>query len=97
MRTLLLGLEQPHVLDRDDGLVGEGGDQFDLLVGEWLNASPPNHDDADDVALPEHGHCEDRPMHLLLVPQIFGPSVLRVRKNIVNVHDAAVQDSPSCG
>ena len=27
-------LEQPHVLDRDHGLVGEGRDQFDLLVGE---------------------------------------------------------------
>ena len=27
----LLGLEQPHVLDRDHRLVGEGFDQFDLL------------------------------------------------------------------
>ena len=27
-------VEQPHVLDRDHGLVGEGGDQLDLLVGE---------------------------------------------------------------
>ena len=33
-RALLLGLEQPHVLQGDDGLVGEGGDQFDLLFGE---------------------------------------------------------------
>ena len=29
-------VEQPHVLDRDHRLVGEGGDQLDLLVGEWL-------------------------------------------------------------
>ena len=28
-------IEQPHVLDRDDRLVGEGGRQLDLLVGEW--------------------------------------------------------------
>jgi hypothetical protein len=96
-RARLLGLEQPHVLDRDHRLVGEGGGQLDLLVGERLNASPPNHDDADDVALPEHRHCEDSPMHLLLAPQIFGPSVPRVREDIVNVHDAAVQDSPSRG
>ena len=27
-------VEQPHVLDRDHRLVGEGGDQLDLLVGE---------------------------------------------------------------
>ena len=29
-------VEQPHVLDRDHRLVGEGGDQLDLLVGERL-------------------------------------------------------------
>ena len=28
-------VEQPHVLDRDHRLVGKGGDQLDLLVGEW--------------------------------------------------------------
>ena len=33
-RALLLRLEQPHVLDGDHRLVGEGGDQLDLLVGE---------------------------------------------------------------
>ena len=27
-------VEQPRVLDRDHRLVGEGGDQLDLLVGE---------------------------------------------------------------
>ena len=30
-------VEQPHVLDRDHRLVGEGGDQLDLLVGERLH------------------------------------------------------------
>ena len=28
-------VEQPHVLDRDHRLVGEGCDQLDLLLGEW--------------------------------------------------------------
>jgi hypothetical protein len=28
-------VEQPRVLDRDDGLGGEIADQLDLLVGEW--------------------------------------------------------------
>ena len=28
-------VEQPRVLDGNDRLVGEGGDQLDLLVGEW--------------------------------------------------------------
>src|SRR5262249_9690851 len=31
----LLCLEQPCVLDGDDGLVGEGLDQLDLLISEW--------------------------------------------------------------
>ena len=29
--------KQSHVLDRDHGLVGEGGHQLDLLVGKWLH------------------------------------------------------------
>ena len=33
--------EQPHVLDRDDGLVGEGLQQLDLLVGERPGRPPP--------------------------------------------------------
>ena len=32
-----LRLEQPRVLDGDHGLVGEGFDQFDLLIGEGLH------------------------------------------------------------
>ena len=27
-------VEQPHVLDCDHGLIGEGGHELDLLVGE---------------------------------------------------------------
>ncbi len=33
-RARLHLVEQPHVLDRNHRLVGEGGDQLDLLVGE---------------------------------------------------------------
>ena len=32
-------VEQPHVLDRDHRLVGEGGDELDLLVGERLDGT----------------------------------------------------------
>ena len=38
-RARLHLVEQPHVLDRDHRLVGEGGDQLDLLVGERLEPS----------------------------------------------------------
>ena len=40
-------VEQPHVLDRDDGLVGEGRDELDLLVGERLHLVRGRADDAD--------------------------------------------------
>ena len=30
-------VEQPHVLDRDHGLVGEGLHERDLLVSEWFD------------------------------------------------------------
>ena len=36
-RARLHLVEQPHVLDRDHRLVGKGGDEFDLLFGEWLD------------------------------------------------------------
>ena len=32
-------VEQPHVLDRDHRLVGESGDQLDLLIGERAHLS----------------------------------------------------------
>jgi len=34
--TSLLSFKQPRVLDGDHGLVGEGGDKLNLIVGEWL-------------------------------------------------------------
>jgi hypothetical protein len=51
--------EQPRVLDRNDGLVGEGLQQGDLVVGErpWLR--PSHRDGSDRGAVPEHRHRED--------------------------------------
>src|SRR5262249_8069706 len=34
-RSLLLRLEEPCVFDRNDRLISEGLDQFNLLFGEW--------------------------------------------------------------
>jgi len=38
----LLRLEQPRVLDGDDGLVGEGAEQSDLRLVEWLSPLAKN-------------------------------------------------------
>ncbi|MGB9384063.1 MAG: hypothetical protein WCB50_04620, partial [Pseudolabrys sp.] len=34
-RASLYFVEQAHILDRYHCLIGEGGDQFNLLIGEW--------------------------------------------------------------
>src|SRR5215471_5534848 len=61
--VLLLQLgEQAHVLDGDHGLVGEGLEEGDLLVGEWIHFSAPEVDDPDCRALPKQWHAQDSPM-----------------------------------
>ena len=49
--ALLEFFEQPHVLDRDDGLIGEGFEQSDLLVSERSNLCAANHDRTDGNSL----------------------------------------------
>ena len=39
--SLIQFLEQPDVLDRDHRLVGEGFEEFDLSIGEWINDRTP--------------------------------------------------------
>ena len=49
-------VEQPGVLDGDDGLVGEVLHQLDLLVGERTNLLAIDADRADQLVLLEHRH-----------------------------------------
>ena len=51
-------VEQPHVLDRDHRLVGEGGDKLDLLVGEGSHRSAHQHDHADRHSLAQQRNAE---------------------------------------
>ena len=83
-------IEQPRILDGDDGLGGEAGNQGDLLFGEGLDTRPPNHDDADDLVFPQHRYGEDGSMHFLLAMVILSPAILRVSEDIVNVDHAAL-------
>ena len=50
-------LQQPRVLDRDDGLACETSDQFDLLVGERSDFLPVYDDRTDQIILLEHRHA----------------------------------------
>ena len=86
-------VEQPHVLDRDHRLVGKGGDQFDLLLGEWAHAGSLQHDDTDWRSFPQkrdaqHGTKTGNPLS-------FDESVFRIRQHVGNVDDLALEQRPS--
>ena len=50
-------IEQPRVLDGDDGLGGEILHKLDLLVGEGPNLLTVDADDADQYIVLEHRHA----------------------------------------
>ena len=56
--ALLLGFEQPRVLDGDHCLVGEGGYQLDLLFGEWVHFIAGEREDADCRSVTQEGHAK---------------------------------------
>src|SRR5262249_12356592 len=85
-------LEQPHVLDGDDSLVGEGTEQGDLAVGEPSGFYPPNTDHAERDTISKHRDSEatpkaDRTANLMLV---FG-----VEFNVGYVDFSALEDRPA--
>ena len=54
-------IEEPRVLNGDDGLFGEIVNQLDLLVSEWPHLLAVDIDDADQFVLFEHRHDKERP------------------------------------
>ena len=49
-------VEQPRVLDGDDGLGGEVLDKVDLFIVKWPHLLSINGDDADQFVFPDHWH-----------------------------------------
>src|SRR5262245_28641913 len=59
LAVLLLNLvEQPHIFDRDYRLVGEGGGELDLPVGERAHGLAAQNDNADRVSLSKQRHAK---------------------------------------
>ena len=71
-RARLHLVEQAHVLDRDDGLVGEGLDKRDLPVGEAARLRTRQGDHADHFAVAVHRHRE----RAAIVAERDGPGAL---------------------
>ena len=86
-------VEQPRVLNRDNGLVGECGDKLDLLVSEWPDLRSVQRQNTDRDTLAQHRNSEYRaiaPEFLCLDEGVFGIS-FHVRDMD---HPAFEQDSP---
>jgi hypothetical protein len=60
-RARLLGLEQAHILNCDDGLFGERLQQFFLSLWDSTGPGPTNDDDANWFALAQHRHAQQSP------------------------------------
>ena len=60
--ALLHLFEQTHVLDGDDGLVGEGLNQIDLALAERSGHRPSQQQHAFDRAVAHQRHGEHRPV-----------------------------------
>ena len=61
LQRLFRLVEQPHVLDGDDRLVGEGLEELDLLVGERPHLGPPDGDRPDGLGPAEQRNGEHCP------------------------------------
>ena len=84
-RARLHLLEEPHILDRDYRLVGEGGDQVDLRGGEGLRYNLPDKDYSDDAPLSQKGDAERRAISADLLR--LAPCIRRVSQQVRNMND----------
>ena len=64
-QRLLSLVEQPHIFDGDDRLIGEGLQQRDLVGCERSSLTARYGNRADRLAIPQHGHgqCRSKPTH----------------------------------
>ena len=87
-RARLHLVEQPHVLDRDHCLVGEGLDQRDLRIGERLDLQAISQNDAEQFIPFEHRDGENGPERFdVLRPE----RIFWVGLHIVNVDRPALE------
>src|SRR5215471_7343327 len=92
-------LEQPHVLDRYHGLVGERRHQSDLLVSEGTHLIAPNKECTDERALSQHRDAYDRPEArdpLNLSPLILGISehIEHMKRPLFDIDSADYRPPP---
>ena len=85
--------KQPYVLDRDDGLIGKGRNQFDLLVGKWSHCTTPQQNHSNWISFAHEGHAKSSPKAGFL--RSFSHRVFCVRKNVSHVNCLAKENCSS--
>jgi hypothetical protein len=87
------GLEETHVLDRDDDVIGEGLEEPNLGIAEGTHLVPGNSDRTDDGSVAQHRDSESGPKatRLLQVLEL----VLGIVEHVDDVHDAALEQRPA--
>jgi len=86
-------LEQPRVLDGDDGLVGEGLKQSKLFLAEGPGSSSIEGHDTDNLAITDQWNpygCSESNRFCKVVERKFG-----VTEHIRKMHDASIDKRPS--
>jgi len=86
-------LEQPRVLDGDDGLVGEGLKQSKLFLAEGPGSSSIEGHDTDNLAITDQWNpygCSESNRFCKVVERKF-----RVIEHIRKMHDASLDKRPS--
>ena len=87
-------VEQPHVLDGDHRLVGEGGDQLDLLVGEWPHRARV-HQEMTPIGVPSRSSGTPSTGAKAATLCCFGPGVFRIGRDVGNMNGLAFQHGSS--
>src|SRR6266550_8508796 len=100
-RTVLLleFCKEPHVLNRDDRLVGEGVEQSDLFVRERVHLGAPEHYRAHSRSLPQQRNAQYRSPAMLMSQGLAFGKALHLGLDISHVHSpplehGATRDGP---
>ena len=86
-------VEQPHVLDRDHRLVGEGLDQLDLLIGERPHFRTRQYDHANRNIFAQQRHAKYRAKSAE-----FGPlpvAIFGIGQNVLDLNDLTFDHRPA--
>src|SRR5262249_18770964 len=92
-RARLHLVEQPHVLDRDHRLVGEGGQQVDLLIGECADGKSSKSEYAYQRSLSHERNTQHgmKSKTLLRLRQ----RVFRVGSGVLDMHRSTIEQYTS--